>query len=355
MSIILFVAVLAILILAHELGHFIAAKKSGIRVDEFGIGFPPRLFKIKKGETIYSINLIPFGGFVKIHGEDGSTGSPQGAIDPRSFAAKSIGIRALVISAGVIFNVIFAWLVITVAYSTGMPSSVSAVPAGAEVRDSKIIILNIQNDSPAEESGLKAGDQLLNFSSTDQVFNFIEENKGKEIEINYKRGDETFTAKTVPRINPPEGQGALGIMMDEIGIVKIPWHRAILESLKITYQMTIAMAVAIFYFIVGAIKGLVGFDQILGPVGIVSATGTFAKIGFAYVLNFMAILSLNLAILNILPFPALDGGRLLFLLIEKIKGSPVSHKITSITHGVGLIILLILMAAITYNDILRLI
>ncbi|MFH1956261.1 MAG: RIP metalloprotease RseP [Patescibacteria group bacterium] len=355
MSIILFIAVLAILILAHELGHFIAAKKSGIRIDEFGIGFPPRLFKVRKGETVYSINLIPFGGFVKIHGEDGSTGSPQVAIDPRSFTAKSIGIRALVISAGVIFNVIFAWLVITVAYSTGMPSSVSAVPAGAEIRDSKIIILNIQNGSPAEEAGLKTGDQLLNFGSTDQVFNFIEENKGKEIEINYKRGDETFTAKAVPRTNPPEGQGALGIMMDEIVIVKIPWYRAILEGLKITYQMTISMAVAIFYFIIDAVKGLVGFDQILGPVGIVSATGTFAKMGFAYVLNFMAILSLNLAILNILPFPALDGGRLLFLLIEKIKGSPVSPKVTSITHGVGLIILLILMAAITYNDILRLI
>lgn len=350
MSIILFVAVLAILILAHELGHFIVAKKSGIRVDEFGIGFPPRLFKIKKGETIYSVNLIPFGGFVKIHGEEG-----QEKQDPRSFAAKPIGARALVIAAGVIFNVIFAWLVITVAYSTGMPSSVSAVPAGAEIKDSKIIILNIQNDSPAKEAGLKAGDQLLNFSSTDQVFNFIEENKGKEIEINYKRGNETFAIKAVPRINPPEGQGALGIMMDEIGIVKIPWYRAIWEGLKITYQMTIAMAVTIFYFIAGAIKGLVGFDQILGPVGIVSATGTFAKMGFAYVLNFMAILSLNLAILNILPFPALDGGRLLFLLIEKIKGSPVSHKVTSITHGVGLIILLILMAAITYNDILRLI
>lgn len=350
MSIILFIIVLAVLILAHEFGHFIIAKKSGMRVDEFGIGFPPRLLKFKKGETVYSVNAIPFGGFVKIHGEEG-----QDKEDPRSFASKSISVRSAVIAAGVIFNVILAWVLISVGFMIGMPTSVGSVPAGAQITDKKVIILEAQKNSPAESAGLKSGDRLIDFDSVEAAQKFISENKGREIILNYQRGDENFSAKLIPRENPPEGQGAIGIMMDDIGVVSVPWYRAIWEGLKLTCQLIIAIAAAIFNFIAGAIKGISGMDQILGPVGIVTVTGTVAKLGLAYVLNFMAILSINLAIINIIPFPALDGGRLLFLLIEKIKGSPISPKVSGIAHGIGLAILLILMLSITYMDIMRLI
>jgi len=145
MSLVLFFIVLAVLILSHEFGHFIAAKKSGIRVDEFGFGFPPRLFGFKKGGTDYSINLIPFGGFVKIHGEEG-----ENAHDKTSFSSKSIGARALVIAAGVIFNIILAWFLISAGYMAGMPTSSGTVPAGAEINNKKVIILEVQENSPAK-------------------------------------------------------------------------------------------------------------------------------------------------------------------------------------------------------------
>lgn len=355
MSIILFLAVLAILILSHEFGHFIVAKKNGIRVDEFGFGFPPRLFKFQKGETIYSVNLIPFGGFVKIYGEDGSTGSPREVNDPRSFASKSAGVRAIVISAGVIFNLILAWLLLSSGLGVGLPASTSAFPGAKEVKNIKVTIIDVVKNSPAESGGLKPGDEVLGFSKIEDVKNFIDQNKGREIELKYKRGEEVYSAKVAPRENPPLGQGAIGIAMDEVGIVRLPWYQAPWEGLKMTFKMTVSIAVAIFYFIINVVKGLSGLEGVVGPVGIVSVTGAAAKLGFAYLLSFTAFLSINLAVINIIPFPALDGGRLLFLVIEKIKGSAVSPRFSSITHSIGLILLLILMFAITYRDILKLI
>ncbi len=270
MSIILFFAVLAVLILSHEFGHFIVAKRAGIRVDEFAFGFPPRLFKFRKGETLYSFNLIPFGGFVKIHGEEGNP--PAGGGDPRSFASKSAGIRASVIASGVIFNLILAWILLSIGFMVGLPTS-----------------------------------------------------------------PDPFVAEP------------------EIVIAKFPWHAAFWEGIKATVKFTGAIAVGIFYFIKDAILGLADFSQIMGPVGIVGVTGEAAKLGFGYLLAFTALLSINLAIINSLPFPALDGGRLLFLAIEKIKGSPINYKFSSIVHAVGLAVLLILMLAITYKDIMKLI
>lgn len=354
MSIILFFAVLAVLILSHEFGHFIVAKKNGIRVDEFGFGFPPRLFKFQKGETIYSVNLIPFGGFVKIYGEDGSTSLPQEA-DSRSFASKSIGVRAMVIAAGVIFNLILAWLLFSSGLIMGLPASTSAFPGAKEVKNIKVTIIEVAKNSPAESGGLKPSDEILGFSKIEDVKNFIDQNKGREIEIKYKRGEEVYFAKVAPRENPPLDQGAIGIAMDEVGVVRLPWYQAPWEGLKMTFKMTVSITVAIFYFIINVVKGLAGLEGMVGPVGIVSVTGAAAKLGFAYLLSFTAFLSINLAVINIIPFPALDGGRLLFLMIEKIKGSAVSPRFSSITHSIGLILLLILMFAITYRDILKLI
>lgn len=350
MSIVLFLIVLAVLIFAHELGHFIVAKKSGIRVDEFGFGFPPRIFKFQKGETIYSVNLIPFGGFVKIYGEEGrDTG------DPRSFASKSVGVRAIVIAAGVIFNLILAWFLFSSGFLVGLPTSIGAAPKNAEIKNLRTVIIGVTDDSPAGAAGLKPGDELIGFSKAEEFQGFIEKNKGKEIEINYRRENRDYVAKLTPRHDPPAGQGAIGVAMDTIGIVKLPVYFAVWEGMKMTFQTTVGVALSFFYFIVDAIKGVVGFESIAGPVGIVSATGAVAKMGLSYLLSFVAFLSINLAVINIVPFPALDGGRLLFLFIEKIKGSPVNTKISGLVHGIGLVLLLLLMAAVTYHDILRLI
>ena len=349
MSIILFFIVLAVLILSHELGHFIAAKKSGVGVDEFGFGFPPKIAKFKKGETTYSLNLIPFGGFVKIHGEEG-----QEANDPRSFGSKPICNRSLIISAGVIFNVALAWILIIAGFSFGMPVGVSSAPQGAEIKNQKVVVLEVAKNSPAESAGILAGDELTGFSRVGDASVFISQNAGKEIEIKYKRNTEIFLVKITPRINPPSGEGALGIAMDEIGTVKLPIYRAVIEGTKMTYNVVVGTALSLFYFVIGAIKGDVGLSAIAGPVGIAGIAGSAAKFGFVYFLSFIAFLSINLAIINILPFPALDGGRLLFLLIEKIKGSPVSSRISSVVHGAGMAILLTLMLMVTYRDILKL-
>ena len=352
MSIIFLIIAFAALILSHEFGHFIAAKKSGMKVEEFGFGFPPRFFKIKMGETTYSFNAIPFGGFVKIPGEDGEKGSER---IEGSFSSKSISLRFLVIIAGVTFNVILAWILMSFGFALGTPVSSSMVPRGALLEETSIVIVQIAKNSPAELSGLKPGDRLVTFSKVEDVQSFINGNAGKEIELRYQRGKVFSSAILTPRINPPEGEGAIGIAMDEIGILKLPFYASIWEGAKTTYNLTVGTSVAFFNFAADAIKGKPVLDAIAGPVGIVSITGDAAKLGFVYLLNFVAFLSINLAILNILPFPALDGGRLVFLLIEKIKGSPVSSKFTGITHSVGMVILMFFMLLVTYHDIARLV
>ena len=349
MIVILFIIILAVLILSHELGHFLVAKISGIRVDEFAFGFPPRLFSFKKGETRYSFNALPLGGYVKIHGEEGDDGD-----DPRSFASKKIYIRIAVIAAGVFFNLVLAWILLSGTFMLGMPTSVEDFPEES-VRDAYITIIEVQKGTPAEKAGLREGDQLLDFNATKDLQKFIDENKGKEINLRYKRGKEINSILVMPSVNPDEGKGALGIAMDKIGLLKLPWYKSIWEGLKRTIGLTALVAKLIFEFIADAFNGEPIIDKISGPVGIFKATGNFATLGFTYILGFIALFSINLAIINILPFPALDGGRILFLLIELVKGSPVNYRFSSMAHTIGLVLLLVLLAFITYNDILKLI
>lgn len=335
LTILLFLIVLGILILSHEFGHFIVAKKSGIIVDEFAFGFPPRLFGFEKNGTKYSFNLIPFGGFVKIHDGEKET--------------------LPVLLAGVFFNLLLAWFLISVGLGIGLPTSVSSVPAGAEIKNIKIVIIDVVQNSPASDAGLQAGDELIGFSKISEVQSMISANRGKKIEIKYKRGEETLSAELMPRISPPAGQGAIGIAMDEVGLLRLPWYSAIWEGLKMTYNLTISVAQAIYYFLVNLIKGSAGLEAVMGPVGLAGATNTVAHLGFSYLLGFVALLSINLAVINIIPFPALDGGRILFLIIEKIKGSPISLRVSNTIQNIGFGLLIILMLAITYRDILRLI
>jgi len=352
MSVLIFLIVLGILVISHEFGHFIAAKRSGIRVDEFAFGFPPKLFKFKKGETTYIFNLLPLGGYVKIHGEEGDEELKN---DPRSFASKPIWVRSMVIAAGVVFNIALAWAVTVGGYMIGAPVSTDSVPSGAIIKNVKVIIVEVQEDTPAKSIGLKAGDELVDFSLIEEAQKFISSNAGKEIIINYRRDGQVISAKAVPNPNPKEGMGALGIAMDEIGIVKLPLHTALIEGTKSTYYKTIFIAQSIFNFFSEIFKGNGSFGQVAGPVGIVSATGSAAKMGFTFILNLIAMLSINLAIINLLPLPALDGGRLVFLIIEKIKGSPVNSRFSGMVHAIGLALLLLLMAVITYHDIVKLI
>jgi len=352
-TILIFFIIIVLLILSHEFGHFLFAKLRGIKVEEFGFGLPPRIFGIKKGETIYSFNLLPIGGFVKILGEEGESSS-----DPRSFANQPISHRALILSAGVLFNLIMAWLIFSAGFFLGTPTATDDL----SVVNAKVTILQVQQNTPAETAGLKTGDKLLRLSSDEEVLevvsvsgvqNFISKHKGQKIEILYQRDGKQFLTSAVPAIDPPPGVGALGIAMERIGIVKSPWYKALWQGLITTISMAIATVAGICRFIVQIFTGTADFNQIAGPVGIVKIVDDAAQFGFLYILQLTAVLSVAIGMINLIPFPGLDGGRLLFLGIEKIKGSPISAPVSNVVNTIGFILLILLMLIVTYHDIIK--
>lgn len=347
-TLLVFILILGILVLAHEWGHFIAAKKSGLTIEEFGFGFPPRIFSWKVSETIYSINLLPLGGFVKILGEDG------GETDsPKSFSSKSAGIRSLIAAAGVTMNFLLGALLLIIGFYVGLPQVLDKENETI-AKNVQIQIIAINHNSPAEETNLKLGDSIENFTEISTLQDFINQNKGKEINLKIKRGQENLKIKTTPRINPPEGEGALGVALAKTGLVSYPWYQSIWLGIKSAFIITWEIIKGFFELIKNLLTAGKVPQEVAGPVGIAVLAGQAINLGFIYLLQLVALISLNLAVLNLIPFPALDGGRLLFLGIEKIKGSKVNPKIENAIHSIGIILLLTLVALITYRDILKL-
>jgi len=324
---------LVFLILVHELGHFLTAKFFRIKVEEFGLGFPPRIWGKKFKETIYSINWIPFGGFVRILGE--SPLDESATTDPNSFLQKPIWQRALVLSAGVIMNVIFGWLILSYISLVGVPSSV--------------IIQAVSLESPAFEAGFEIGDVIVDFDKSDNFINYLNEHKGETVSLNIKRGGETITLNPIIRFKAPANQGLLGVSLIETGKDPVSFGLNFIDGAKNTGTILSAT----FSGLIGAISTLfVGSaPEVIGPVGLMGFAYQMGPTSFIFILNLLAIISLNLAIINLLPFPAIDGGRLIFLLVEKIKGSPVPARIESYTNAFGFLILLVLMVLVTIKDI----
>lgn len=351
-TVIIFILILGILIFVHELGHFVAAKKNGVRVEEFGFGFPPRLFGIKMGETIYSLNWIPLGGFVRTLGEDGAERS-----NPKSFAAKKIWQRAAILVAGVTMNFLFAVIILGVGHIIGLPAPVTD-DSTVNPDDIRIQITEVVEDSPALQAGISLGDIVKSVDGqpvarVDSFQDILKEKAKTNISIGILRGDKELTFEVTPRANPPEGQGAIGVGLIETTIVKYPWYQAFWEGLKNAVFLMISFVVAIVGMLKEWISGAQVSADIAGPVGIAIITKQVSQLGFIYLLQFTAVLSLNLVLINALPFPALDGGRLLFLVIEKIKGSPVSQKIEQAIHTTGFVLLILLMILVTFKDVMR--
>ena len=356
LTIVVFGIILGLLVFVHELGHFLMAKRAGMRVDEFGFGFPPRLIGFKRGETIYSINWIPLGGFVKIAGEDGSHED-----DPRSFGAKGFWARFGTLIAGVTMNVILAWVLVSIGFGVGLPAVVEEgqeIPPHATLRNVSVGILEVQVGSPAEAAGLKAGDTIFEInhqsvSTIDQVLDLTRQNVGKETEFGIKRGSDSMEKMITPRVNPPEGQGPIGIAPGLIGYLSYPWYEAPVKGAQQTWNF-LYLTVTTFAGIIG--RMLTGHNAgvaLSGPVGIAVLTRDYTQLGIIYLLQFTAILSINLAVINVLPFPALDGGRLLFLVIEKIRGKKMNPRAEMWANTIGFSLLLLLMAVITFKDITR--
>ena len=357
MSIIIFILVLGVIILAHEWGHFIAAKKSGLIVEEFGFGFPPKIFSVKKGGTVYSLNLLPLGGFVKILGEDGSQNE-----NVDRFSSKSVGIRSLVTVSGVFMNFLLAVILLIIGFSVGLPQIIDATNESA-AKNVEIQIIAVNSGSPAESAGIKMGDTIkylkidsvsIPIGEISTLQSAIGNNKGKELVINIERGSKRLDLAATPRIDPPEGEGPLGIALAKTGIISYSWHESIWlgvkSSFSITWEITKGFANLLENL---TLRGKIP-QELSGPVGIAILTNQAANLGFVYLLQLVAIVSLNLTVLNLLPFPALDGGRLLFLGIEKIKGGKINPKVENAFHSIGLILIFVLFILLTYRDILRL-
>jgi regulator of sigma E protease len=362
MTLILFFAVLFVLILVHEWGHFITAKKTGMRVDEFGIGFPPKLFGVKKGETEYTFNALPIGGFVRIFGED-AEGARQSSDYERSFVAKPKWAQAVVLMAGVIMNVVFAWFLFVVVFLIGVPTVVDENEASDSAR---VLITNVLPDSPAGAALIAPGSVLVSLASGDDVLTEVTPAKVREFTERVGDADITVTyllntEEKSAVIRPVQGldtenteRFAIGIATALVETKSEPIHTAIIRASTATYDALIAITVGIYTLLADAFLLQADFSQVAGPVGIVGMVGDAAAFGLTSLLLFTATISLNLAVVNLLPFPALDGGRLVMVAIESVTRRPINPKWVLSLNTIGFILLLLLMVAVTYNDIVKL-
>jgi regulator of sigma E protease len=383
LSLLVFILVLGLLVFVHEAGHFIVAKRAGMAVEEFGFGFPPRLVGIQKVNgrwrivsceskvvsreeknrsklttqassikpTIYSLNWVPLGGFVRIAGENGADTD-----DPRNFGAKPRWLRAIVLVAGVAMNLVLAIVLFSTVFTIGAPQVLEGLPSGAVVRDRKTSIVGVLKDGPAAAIGIKPGDVITavdgqTFVEVTDVQRYIRERGGQEVAVTIDRNGTSQTFRLQPGPLPGVEHPGIGVQLVPTGIVRFPLHRAVWYGVRTTGGVLIDILRAFRDLFRGLIVERAVTVDIAGPVGIAVLTGQVVQLGFIHLLQFTAVLSANLALLNILPFPALDGGRLFLLLIEAIRRRSLTRRIENLIHTIGFAILLLLVVAVTYRDI----
>jgi regulator of sigma E protease len=418
-TIIIFAVLLSVLVFVHELGHFLSARLFGVKAEEFGFGFPPRIFglqkisgqkvepvlgiseekitvssglpdaspvinveekntavekisvfkrwrwvmgaddpkdaadeRIEKAGTIYSFNWLPLGGFVKIKGEQGESH------DTDSLLAKPIWKRAIIMSAGVAMNLIIAAIMLAVSFMIGLPQSLDGISNDAKIEQKNLMVAQVVSGSPAEKAGLKMGDNILaingkNFGTYEELSEFVAGKENQELKYEIKRGREELQFNIIPKMMAETGKAGVGIAVAETGVVRYNWYQAIWEGIKNTVFLTWYVIVAFVTIIKNLFIGQGVGAEVSGPVGIAVMTGQVARLGLAYILQFAAMLSINLAVVNYLPLPALDGGRVLFLIIEKLRGRAVPEKIEAAIHNVGFMLLILLVVIVTFKDVFK--
>ena len=351
LTVVVFLIILGLLVFVHEFGHFITAKKMGMKVEEFGFGFPPRLIKLfHKDGTDYTLNWIPLGGFVKIKGEAGDH-----LEDEDSFSHKKPWQRFIVLIAGVTMNMILGWVLLSIGFMIGMPQVIDSSSPSATVTAESIQIVSVDPNSAAAEAGIKPGDKILQIdgdkiSSIAQLQDIVKQSSA-EVTLLLDRGGKQIDLKITPRPLSENGDKVLGVGLVKTGIVSYPFFQAIIEGGKATVYLTWQIVSSFAVLLKNLVTGQQVSADIAGPVGIAVLTGQVMQLGFVYLLQFAALLSINLAIINILPIPALDGGRILFLAIEKIRNRPVDQKLEAFIHNIGFILLMILLLFVTVRDI----
>lgn len=361
MGLFVFILILIVLILVHEFGHFIVAKLFGIRVDEFSVGFPPRLFSRYFGETRYSFGALLLGGYVSIFGERAG----EGKGDPRSLTHKPRLVQVAVVVAGVASNILLAWLVFSLGYMVGLPTAQEHEGFG-EVRDPKPLIVGVFPDSPASRAGIEPEDVVVKVetglgASTEgdvdaaQVRAFIAQHQEESLLLRVIRDGEekVFLARAEEGLAP--GRKVLGIEVEDYGILTLPWYTALLQGAMLTERTTLAVAGGLASFFITIVRGVADFSTVAGPIGIISFGASAVGQGIAETLVLSGLISINLALINLLPIPGLDGGRLLIIGIEGLLRRPVSEKLTTALTFAGLALLIFLMVAVSFHDIVRLV
>ena len=381
LTLLIFLLVLSVLVVVHEFWHFITAKRAGLRVDEFGFGFPPRIvgfrkrtgslaalgttswevvwgnpkgFEVREGGTLYSINALPFGGFVRVKGESG-----EHAKEPDSFASRSALTRVIIVAAGVVMNLVLAVALFAGGFMIGFPQVLDGTTsAHARIEERRIEILNVLAESPAGNAGLQLGDRAIAgngraFVHAEEFKSFVTEFLGRPVELVVERKGTRHEVTVTPEILEETGKPGIGIAIADVGEVRYPLWLAVPKALQFTFVLIGTIAVALADLLRDAVMGQPVAADLTGPIGIAVLSGAAARQGILPLLQFIAILSVNLAFLNIIPFPALDGGRILFVLVEKLRGRPVARRVEAIIHSAGFVLLILLVLFVTYRDLGR--
>jgi regulator of sigma E protease len=357
LTFLIFIVVISVLVFVHELGHFVMAKRAKMKVEEFGFGFPPRIWGKRYGDTLYSINAIPFGGFVRIFGENG-----ENRRAPGSFGAGTFWQKVAVIVAGVAMNFVFAAFLLMLGNGLGLRVGVFDETTMGRAQELKVQVLQIAPGSPAEQGGLRPLDEIIGFrengsvvrtETPEKVQEYAFSHAGKPVTMVVVRGqDEEDLSLTLRQPSGPS-EGPIGISLALTGVVRHPWYTSIWLGVTQAAAMFWATLVGYFTLLFSLVtSGNLGAD-VSGPVGIATLTGQAARIGFNYLIQFVAMISINLAVLNILPFPALDGGRLVIVLAEKLRGKSLSEHVEEAINAIGFFVLILLMVAVTVKDIVK--
>jgi len=338
------ILVFGVLIFIHEFGHFLVAKLVGVRVEEFSIGMGPSAFSKKKGDTLYSIRILPFGGYVKMTGEAGlEEDSDIPPDDPRRFNNKTVAQRMGVIVAGPLMNLFLAVVIFAIVFTfIGVPFVDTTISEVVE-------------NSPADQAGLKAGDTIVaidgeKVSEWSEMVFIIQNRVGEELELTVNRNGEEKIFMITPKMDPETQVGIIGVIQNTPQWRKMNPVQALVTGFTQTVEIIVLTLVGIAQLITGQLDS----GGVAGPVGIIQLIGESARVGLVYLLNLTAIISINLGLLNLFPIPALDGSKLIFLGIEALRGKPIDAKKENFVHLIGFALLMLLMIFITYNDILRL-
>ncbi len=339
----------------------------GIRVDAFKIGFGPKIFAWKRGETEYGLNLIPFGGYVKIFGENPDAESILGVDHKRSMIHKAKWKQVVVLAGGVLFNIIFAFILYVGLFTHGVAATNESFSDYSQYfSNPRIMVTDILPGSPAEKAGLKIGDVVLavNMASSTtfeprketvtDVQNVISLSQGKVVDVTYKRAGDIEDLLVAPTSSLVAEKYVIGIAMDNVVDMQLPFFTAIYEGAHYTLNTFQTTTVGLYDFVAQIFQGKADLSQVTGPVGIAGIVGDAARLGFTYLLMITALISINLAVINLIPFPALDGGRILFVIIESITRRPIPPKLANGVNLIGFGLLMLLMIVITYKDIVKL-